>query len=210
MNKKITFNDRYGLTEAVLNGVKTMTRRIEFNGIKSIGFIFAIKRLKEDNLILNFDGKDRFEVYTQDNELLEFHKCRYAIGEVIAIAQNYRDANCKWYEVAEAHQKGFYGGQSGFGNKMFVKASLMPHHICITNIKIERLQDISEKDCINEGIIPNLSLLGGHFHYFLPNKLNIEYHSPIEAFSVLIDKISRKGTWEENPYVIVYEFEKID
>ena len=29
--KKIMFNDRYGLTQAVIEGRKTMTRRLEFD-----------------------------------------------------------------------------------------------------------------------------------------------------------------------------------
>lgn len=35
---------------------------------------------------------------------------------------------------------------AGYKNKMFTKASLMPHHIRITDVKIERLQDISKED----------------------------------------------------------------
>lgn len=33
--------------------------------------------------------------------------------------------------------------------------------------------------------------------------------SPREAFSVLIDKVSGKGTWATNPWVFVYEFELV-
>lgn len=93
---------------------------------------------------------------------------------------------------------------------MFVRADLMPHHIRITDIKIERLQDISDEDCLKEGIfkwdagqkdIPFYS-----FHYAdIP-----DYSNPCDAFAELIDKVSGKGTWESNPYVFVYEFELID
>ena len=41
---------------------------------------------------------------------------------------------------------------AGYTNKMFVKSDLMPHHIKITNIRMEQLQDISEEDCLKEGI----------------------------------------------------------
>ena len=35
---------------------------------------------------------------------------------------------------------------------LIVKSDLMPHHIKITNIRMEQLQDISEEDCLKEGI----------------------------------------------------------
>ena len=35
---------------------------------------------------------------------------------------------------------------------MFVKADLMPRHIEFTDRKVERLQDISDEDCLKEGI----------------------------------------------------------
>jgi hypothetical protein len=39
-----------------------------------------------------------------------------------------------------------------------------------------------------------------------------DFDSPRAAFASLIDKVSGKGTWKNNPWVIVYEFElnKID
>lgn len=36
------------------------------------------------------------------------------------------------------------------------------------------------------------------------------FPNPCEAFAVLIDKVSGKGTWESNPYVFVYDFELVD
>lgn len=88
---------------------------------------------------------------------------------------------------------------------MFVKADLMPHLIKITDIHVERLQDISDEDCLKEGIekckIP-LCIK----HYFIRDCGDCA-SSPREVFSELIDKVSGKGTWESNPWVFVYEFE---
>ena len=30
-----------------------------------------------------------------------------------------------------------------------------------------------------------------------------------DAYEILIDKVSGKGTWERNPYVFVYDFELV-
>lgn len=106
----------------------------------------------------------------------------------------------------------------GWKNKMFVRADLMLHHIRITNIKIERLQDISDEDCLREGVELNTR----QYEYDGTKKYCVcglghwraigctDFDTPREAFAALIDKVSGKGTWESNPYVFVYEFELID
>ena len=81
---------------------------------------------------------------------------------------------------------------------MFVKADLMPHHIKITGIKVERLQDISDEDCLKEGIVrqevisdesPFLyaydAFLNGDNKYFA----SCWFKTPKEAFAVLIGKV---------------------
>ena len=98
---------------------------------------------------------------------------------------------------------------------MFVKAEYMPNHIKIINVKVERLQDISNEDYLKEGIVkqevisdksPFLyaydAFLNGDNKYFASRW----FRNPREPFSILIDKVSGKGTWEENPFVWVYEF----
>lgn len=99
--------------------------------------------------------------------------------------------------------------QPGWKNKMFVKADLMPHHICITNIRVERLQDISEEDCLKEGIWrdDNVGLEGVTYWYH--GLANSSFRTAKEAYASLIDKISGKGTWESNPWVFVYDFELV-
>lgn len=143
-----------------------------------------------------------------------FIQPKYKVGGVFAIAQCYESLGMN-PEIAlnDRDGIGFYTKTKfapGWKNKMFVRADLMPHHIRITNIKIERLQGISDEDCFKEGIfkwdagqkdIPFYS-----FHYAdIP-----DYNDPRDAFAELIDKVSGKGTWASDPYVFVYEFELID
>ena len=100
----------------------------------------------------------------------------------------------------------------GWGNKMFVKAEYMPHRIRITNIRAERLQDISEEDCLKEGIKFDF-LYDEKFPYFFTvqnkHKSRWNFRTAKEAFAALIDKTSGKGTWDKNPWVFVYEFELV-
>ena len=103
---------------------------------------------------------------------------------------------------------------AGWSNKMFVRADLMPHYICITNVRVERLQDISDEDCIKEGVckwtkdkeLYKYDLADG-FEMF---EWRDKPRTPREAYAALIDRISGNGTWESNPYVFVYDFELVD
>ncbi len=95
---------------------------------------------------------------------------------------------------------------------MFVRADLMPHHIRITNIKIERLQDISNEDCLKEGVYEDSGddEFPPSIFYEFEGKKDDGFDTPREAFAALIDKVSGKGTWESTPYVFAYEFELVD
>ena len=200
--KKIMFNDKYGLTQAVLEGRKTQTRR-------------TFLKPGEENLLHGIKSEYLISV-----------KSRYKVGETIAIAQSYKDIHAEVLrEVGDLDLKNEFLKSKGYTNKMFVKAETMPHAIRITNIRVERLQDISDEDCLKEGIcrsdIKNTlwgvapirgegesgttyehSVLGcGPWHLFPSVK---------RAYASLIDRISGKGTWASNPYVFVYDFELID
>ena len=169
--KKIMFNDRYGLTQAVLDGRKTMTRRIVPDGTPLGNWEETVK------------------------------KSRYKVGEIVAVAQSYHALNKAGY-VAPEWLEHTCESSAGYENKMFVRAELMPYRIKITNIKVERLQDISNEDCLKEGIYNwpdgDTWTYGNSWHAFA---------TPQEAFAEMIDKVHCKGTWNINPYVFVYEFE---
>ena len=189
--KKIMFNDRYGLTKAVLEGRKTMTRR-------------AVPILLQCRA---------FEKYQDEGERREYaiSKAQYKPGEVVAVAQAYRDAinPLDWVNTL------IYKNEPGWTNKMFVGADLMPHQIFINAVRVERLQDISDEDCLREGIrevSPLRSLIclnASTYQIDGPGCENIHYTSPRGAFAALIDKVSGKGTWASNPWVYVYEFELV-
>lgn len=216
------FNNRYGLTEAVLDGRKTQTRRIiitcpkTFKGEVIAGF--HVYRRMSDNAILEYPIMYDADERDFDGGYIE---PKYKLGEVVAVAQAYRDiarSNDGFlderYEVKEEFV-------SGWANKMFVRADLMPHHIRINNVRVERLQDISDEDCIKELGLDHVARDMGYgkfqtewvYQFLWEDKLGrtreYSHANPKEVFAVMIDKISGKGVWSSNPYVFVYEFELV-
>lgn len=181
--QKIMFNSKFGLEQAVLEGRKTMTRRS-----------VSDKILNKYQDYLNWWNTQNGGFKVPEDE---FYMCEspYKVNDVIAIAQRY----CDVLHCADVPK----GEEKGWGNKMFVKAELMPHHIKITYIKVERLQNISEEDCLKEGI--KRCNLNKKFAFDDKRA----YNTAREAFASLIDKVSGKGTWDSNPWVFVYEFKLI-
>ena len=197
----IGFNEHYGLQTAVIEKWKTMTRRFEK----------GLENLEEGNFCFN-KAKGEIYLYGEKGTIIETIKTRYKIGEVVAIKQCYRDIIDQLPDRMKEYVIGYYSNSEAWTNKMFIRPDLMPRHIRITDIKVERLQDISDEDCMKEGILhwkgstyENLST--EHFHF---RGCNDTYSSSTEAFAHLIDKVSKKGTWERNPYVPAYSFELID
>lgn len=199
------FNDRYGLTQAVIHGRKTVTRRI-------------------------VDPQGKYEELRWWQPCLEFEECmygytenggweviepRYNVGEIVAVAQCYMDLGYSGTALDRdpkdiMNVRGTLKQSAGWNNKMFVRAEACKHQIQITDIRIERLQDISGDDCMNEGIRYScVESILGMYGYIDCEGTGLWFNTPREAFASLIDKVSGRGTWERNPFVWRIEFELV-
>lgn len=195
--KKIMFSDKYGLTEAVLSENKTQTRRIINCPPNAYGGLMA--RIK-DGEVYEVCALDEDEIPIKPNTDQSWIILpKYRKGEIVAVAQRYNDIyNDK--SISRYLKRMIYVscndvyGHAGETNKMFVRSEFMPHHIEITKVSVQRFQDISDEDCIAEGI----------------RVQNVKSDCARDAYALLIDKISGKGTWESNPWVWKYEFKLID
>ena len=187
--KRISFKDIGGLhlTQAVLSGRKTMTRRAVTIQVYADAIEYA--RYESDSI------RAKFEYILKHSP--------YKVGDVVAIQQAYNDVFRELFcaEITQTTLK----RTAGWRNKMFVKAELMPHHIRITDVRVEQLQLIPYEDCLREGIIKDNEPYSRYFF-----SLDSWYSTPTYAFADLIDKVSGRGTWESNPLVWVYSFELVD
>lgn len=197
--KRINFNDRYRLTQAVIEGLKTVTRRIEG------GRQFQLAATAAEDITCEEDSG--CIVMCCQGIAIFRHKCRYKVGDVVAVAQSYEaagfDPECSIEGMLYAKK------HAGWRNKMFVGAKYMPHQIRITGIRCEPLWVISDGGGEEEGVCVEFARNGRPMYYYFDAKRYREvwFDTPREAFAALIDKVSGRGTWKRNPWVVVYEFE---
>lgn len=214
--KKIMFSDRFGLNAAVLDGSKTMTRRI-----------IPLTAADEEYLDQAFDWDLRESV------ILDRY-AQYEVGEVVAVAQSYFDmgwpadtiqtGRCMregnhpdepWDENYIGQKGDWHIDQlAGWTNKMFVHPMMCNNFIRFTERKIERLRSISNEDCLKEGVKfdPIMGM------YYVPN-LYADRKTKYTAGPTLFGD---QGWWayynlckklrmvlddSANPWVIAYSFQ---
>ena len=216
---------RFGLEQAVIARLKENTRR-------RVLFTKGINDKDVSNPVMGIDQKGRvYFTFSIGKETFDVYP-KYQIGERVAVAQSYKD-------VINADPDNDYGNYfikqfryaPGWDNKMFVRADLMPHIIEITDIKAERLQDISDEDCRKEGIIhvtwrQHPEPFSDHYvdhDLWTLEKYREQFEdawsdddpeawaatSPKTAFAVLIRKLQGKKAWEHNEWQFAYTFKLI-
>lgn len=204
------------MVKAILDGRKTMTRRIvkpqppEDWGVKGLhifcdGNYFPIVIDKHGN---EEPGTQCFGAY--DEEGIWGVKCLYGqISDVLWVRETYEIYQGKYKEhhgmvMYKASEKVSIEDGNKFGEKpkwrpsIFMPKSASRISLRITNIRVERLNDISEEDAKKEGVIYSAN----------PGKEN--YGNGYRAnFRLLWESINGKGSWEQNPWVWVIEFERL-
>ena len=212
------FNDRFLLTKAAIEGNKTQSRSIispqpkysPFGGMVWKGYMSGF--LYGDYAVRS----DIERAYRSFAKSLKYKKFVYKPGEILAVAQPYshlyaekikdwikHNDHCSREDTADRFAKEFIHSH-GWSNKCYAKTKLMKHHIIINDLKVEQLQDISDKDILKEGI----KQFGEKFGFY-DNKrhCNQLFDTARLAYEALADLLFGKDTWENNPYVIVYDFE---
>lgn len=208
--RKIMFSTKFCLEQAVLDGKKTQTRReVKFKNdlVLEESIVPALERCWKQEMIEKY--------------------ARFKVGEVVAIAQAYKNINRHLTAMARCmiNPWGSPKENPGWNNKMFVSAGLMPYGIEITEVRMERLQEISDEDILQEGISPLCPFsaynpeTGAEGSYSFKemhqraDQVNISeyvFTSPREAYAALIDAINGNGTWERNPWMMAYTFKLVE
>jgi len=203
--KPILFNTE--MVRAILDGRKTQTRRV-FTKKQVELFKYAI-----------MDGELNSTLEDYNNE--HWLWAKYRIGDILWVRETFVDAlkfgftYGIYYKATDEHI--IKDKMKEWGIKW--KPSIhMPKEAAriflrVTNVRVERLQDISDEDILKEGIIDLESWVCGdipEYQYCVTMKSK-RYDSAEEAFKELWNSTAKESyKWEDNPYVFVYEFEKVD
>ena len=214
--KKIMFYDKFRLTQAVLDGRKTMVRFIVPQRYVEKAKVYqqeyyegALERISIEDALLNMATAEKMI------------KSPYKVGEIVAVAQSYKTLAKEIEQYGCLNVKPEFMKMRGWSNKMFVKAEHMPHHVRIVRLKVERLQKISNEDAMREGVVRvyGKSRVMGCDPYYTFLRSKIHAISARAAFIWLMCKHKKREKQPYprevpavayNPYLWAYEIELVD
>lgn len=202
---KILFNDEFRLTDAVIDGRKTMTRREVNQGLIER----CEKKYESFDHVLYSNTESREISFEEFKEGYLLGLSRFKKDSTVAVAQCYNNVCSYLTRMGKTAEIDFIkanvrSDSLGWTNKLFISSLYMPKRIRITDVRLEHLQDITEEDCLKEGCYED----NGHFFYTGCKKT---FDTAREAFSDLINKVSNnRNTWKSNPLVYVYDFKLED
>lgn len=185
------------LFNAVVDGIKTQTRvfnnYIEDVNRHYISFGYTrVRKMRNGHFRLCNDNLGSYIDY----------KSKYRIGETLYLKEPYYNNIDERIDYSFTTQYFPYD----LKNKLYIPESSARYFIEITDIRFERLHEISESDCIKEGI-SNGVCSGGSFWGVKYKKEYTHYSETAhEAYANIFDIINGKGTWDNNPYIWVYDF----
>lgn len=188
------------MVEAILNNRKTQTRRICKHQF------WSFSELTDFN-------KNGIHKKSDPNV-----SSRYQVGNILWIREswNYNDDLEEPYVYKQKHANEFL---PEYHNPLKWKPSIhMPFEAAriflkVIDVRVERLQNISNEDAIAEGIKPllmsNQQLIeqGQLYQNYFQNGKFMDGLPPFWSFNSLWCKINGGKSWESNPWVFVYEFE---
>jgi hypothetical protein len=184
MGKPILFNTQ--MTKAILDGCKTQTRRIV-----------------KPQPIPCHDG---------EKECLSWPLCPYTVGDILYVRETWQDLsnNEGEYVYLADGDKGL--GDKGWGvittKDIKWRPSIhMPKEAAriflkVTNVRVERLQDIAEEDARAEGFRVGDQPAGGN-----SSKASTARQAYMWTWQILYDKCDYP--WASNPWVWAIEFERV-
>lgn len=218
------------MVKAILEGRKTMTRRIIKSRHES--GLYRVCRRVTDNVITNIESLDWDERNCEKDIT-----CRWQAGDALYVREehyrkgrwikngNSKTGKQKWKFVATHPAVLFDHNKPALFEKsrnkeypeseMWYKrlARFMPKSatriwLQVTDIRVERLQDISEEDAKAEGIksfrpVPGDGPTETLYYHYVKNKWG---PSPIHSFETLWRSINGPESWQSNPFVFVISF----
>ena len=226
--KPILFNTE--MVRAILDGRKSCTRRI----VKPKQFVGLLPDKYKNGIPEEFlkEKKLMFKPYCDmtDIELINTaYKAPYQIGDILYVRETWQylyelDGN---EQVIEDTGKYYYAATDTIPFNTYVDKNGVEHDhapwrpsihmpkeaariwMKVTDVRVERLQDMDWQDALYEGIDMCLERDMKTGEYIFPDE------NPLDDFIDLWDSTTKKSDidrygWDANPYVWVIEFERCE
>lgn len=149
------------------------------------------------------DEDGRIQPWTPDRPATAIHEMPFGNGYYSGHAIYSADGDFTWGD-----DDGYEDGRSCWKPSIHMPRAASRILLEITDVRVEQLNAISEKDASAEGVPPAGSLLPDYPGTFLTPKG--DYATAKVAFQRLWDSIYGEESWKANPWVWVIEFKRIE
>jgi hypothetical protein len=170
------------------------------------------------SLVLHATGRYQFapndgNYSPTEKDILEV-KCPYGkIGDLLYVREsycpNYFDDHTPGYKADWNPPVSEYCNEPKWKPSIHMPKSAARIWLRIHNIRVERLQDITEADALKEGIEIVLNAQG-QTRYKDYASVITNWVKPTSSFQSLWASFNGVDSWDENPWIWVIEFERID
>lgn len=216
------------MVRALLDGSKTQTRRIapiqslnirllDFFGRPGVSWAVAFtKPMGPSRSIASYSGAPVSEAQARSIITSQFFPYGQP-GDRLWVRETFSKIIGQTGGWIETDYKATYTHGDRLGDSMCVKKKWTPSIFMprdasritleITGVRVERLQEISEADAIDEGIRAEKNRL---YHCGFDDDGEIKCKSPVTAYAWLWNSINAKrAPWVSNPWVWVIEFKRL-
>lgn len=176
------------MVRAILEGRKTMTRRVV--KFKPIGYLGWVRNVFT-------------HLFKLADAPLKEMKCPYGVpGDRLWVRETFLDDGetkdrPQWIYRADNENYPRHEGQN-WKPSIFMPRAASRILLEVTDVRVERLQDITEEDARAEGVEPDVD--AGYWKgYIFPGV----YDSAKKSFASLWQSINGLGSWDQNPWVWV-------
>ena len=213
------------MVRAILEGRKTQTRRtvVERNSEKSTAQ-WKFLNFHDANPDRFPDGKNQYlKVSHQKKDTRHRVHSKIQVGDILWVRESFRKVH--HYGIKYEFYQYKAGGTSAHCEIIDTDQILhddkwkpsihMPKEACrifleVTDVRAERLQDISEEDAISEGLSKVYNKTYGESMYpdYISDRMG--WYLAKNSFETLWKSINGKKSWKQNPWVWVYEFKQVE
>jgi len=207
------------MVKAVLDGRKTQTRRV----IKVDPIMFDNPKVLSPDSCVKFD----FSTGGCQNHSApaNFINSSYTVGDVLWVRETFKpfsnigmedelvgvtyraDNKSVMYYNKDRKEYVFY---EKWKPSIHMPKKYARIFLKVTDVRVERLWDISNEDAIKEGVEKIGNTLSDVF-YKNYSENQSGFNDPIVSFASLWNSTAKEPfKWDDNPYVFVYEFERVE